>query len=69
VSPFVIKLEARLRFSKLPYKTDCGSVFKAPKSKIPYVQIDETEASQMGDSTMIVRHLVEQGDLEDLMDF
>ncbi len=37
VSPFVIKLEARLRFAGLPYKTEAGSSFRAPKGKIPYV--------------------------------
>ena len=37
-SPFVTKLEARLRFSGLKYTTDSGSPKTAPKGKIPYVE-------------------------------
>ncbi len=41
VSPFVTKLEFRLRLSKVEYQTDAGSVRHAPKGKIPYVHFDQ----------------------------
>lgn len=37
-SPFVIKLEARLRFAGVPYATASGSPRTAPKGKIPYIE-------------------------------
>jgi hypothetical protein len=37
VSPFVIKLEARLRFSNFAYRVECGSLSESPKGKLPYV--------------------------------
>lgn len=38
-SPFVIKLEARLRFAGVRYDTKAGSAREAPRGKIPYVEI------------------------------
>lgn len=37
-SPFVVKVEARLRFAGVKYVTDAGSPLHAPKGKIPYVE-------------------------------
>ncbi|KAB5545474.1 hypothetical protein GE09DRAFT_210555 [Coniochaeta sp. 2T2.1] len=37
-SPFVIKIEARLRFARVKYATDRGSPLHAPKGKIPYLE-------------------------------
>ncbi|KAF2809469.1 uncharacterized protein BDZ99DRAFT_463263 [Mytilinidion resinicola] len=67
-SPFVIKLEARLRFSGTPYTTDSGSPLKAPKGKIPYIEYtDETNRTiTLGDSTLIINHLTDSGTLPDL---
>ncbi|KAL3471979.1 hypothetical protein BJX99DRAFT_236315 [Aspergillus californicus] len=70
-SPFVIKLEARLRFANIPYKTASGSVKTAPKGKIPYIEIPngadtEDGVTQLGDSTLIIKDLVERGILPDL---
>ncbi|OJJ50754.1 hypothetical protein ASPZODRAFT_55456 [Penicilliopsis zonata CBS 506.65] len=69
-SPFVIKLEARLRFAGISYKTEGGSPKSGPKGKIPYVELykteDPTASTSLGDSTLIIRHLVEQGILPDL---
>lgn len=62
-SPFVIKLEARLRFARVSYVTDCGSVRKAPKGKIPYL---ECTNGTLGDSTLIIKQLVEWSRLPDL---
>lgn len=68
-SPFVTKLEARLRFAGLKYRTDQGSFAKAPRGKIPYVEITY-EGQQtpvgLGDSAMIARRLVGDGVCEDL---
>ncbi|KAL4787477.1 hypothetical protein BJX76DRAFT_5449 [Aspergillus varians] len=73
------KLEARLRFARIPYKIAAGSVKTAPKGKIPYIEItdrnDETSlattsstniTSSLGDSTLIIKHLVERNILPDL---
>lgn len=69
-SPFVVKLEARLRFAGVPYKTASGSVKTAPKGKIPYIEItngdDGSTPASIGDSTLIIKHLIERGTLQDL---
>ncbi|KAG8163561.1 hypothetical protein KVR01_006858 [Diaporthe batatas] len=69
-SPFVVKLEARLRFANVPYTTGAGGPRGAPKGKIPYVEFQQPQAGggtvQMGDSTLIARHLVDEGVLPDL---
>ena len=78
-SPFVTKLEARLRFAGLSssYRTEAGSLSKAPKGKIPYVSIisSKTDAGSgvsagpptvLADSTLIIQKLVEEGVVEDL---
>lgn len=79
-SPFVIKLEARLRFAGVPYTAAAGSPMTAPRGKIPYVEArgqplgapwatrkegGETVAS-LGDSGAIIRALVDQGAVPDL---
>lgn len=68
-SPFVVKLEARLRFANVRYTTGAGGPRGAPKGKIPYVEFqpaDGQEMVQMGDSTLIVKHFIEEGVLPDL---
>ncbi|KAK1148872.1 hypothetical protein N8T08_008757 [Aspergillus melleus] len=72
-SPFVTKLEARLRFSGLPYSVEQGSVRVAPRGKIPYVAVADTHhASEgstpriIGDSTLITKSLMHDGVLADL---
>ncbi|KAJ5177091.1 uncharacterized protein N7482_002968 [Penicillium canariense] len=67
-SPFVTKLEARLRFGEISYRTEAGSVPKAPRGKVPYVSIERSDGSSesLGDSTLISKALIESGDLEDL---
>ncbi|KAI1470473.1 putative glutathione S-transferase [Daldinia caldariorum] len=79
-SPFVIKLEARLRFGGVRYKTDVGSPRVGPKGKIPYIECRDLSASplqggkrnsseqkvQLGDSTLIAKTLTEWGVLPDL---
>jgi hypothetical protein len=61
-SPFVIKLEARLRFAGVPYITEAGSTRTAPKGKIPYVEcqgLGDSPSTSLGDSTLIIKHLIE----------
>lgn len=73
-SPFVTKVEARLRLAGLSYHTEAGSLSKAPKGKIPYVTITEmgpgTNASAnsrtLADSALIIDKLVENGLLDNL---
>ncbi|KAL4970461.1 glutathione S-transferase family protein [Aspergillus stella-maris] len=72
-SPFVTKLEARLRFAGVPYKADAGSIRAAPRRKIPYAEIKSddngtSDVTTMGDSTLITRHLIENGVLSSLND-
>lgn len=74
-SPFVVKLEAQLRFTGIAYKAAAGSPMEAPKGKIPYVEMPVmptkvdgtmTTTEKMGDSTLIIKHLVGAGSLPDL---
>ncbi len=67
-SPFVTKLELRLRLSKLPYTSEAGSLSTAPMGKIPYVEVRSKEGSPLllGDSTLIIKRLVELDYLDDL---
>lgn len=74
-SPFVIKLEARLRFAGVKYAVDVGSPRTAPKGKVPYVEFGSGSGSgdgdgdgkeQIGDSGLIIKTLVQQGALPDL---
>lgn len=66
-SPFVTKLEARLRFDAIAYKVGGGSPKSAPRGKIPYVEVQDAQATeQMGDTTLIVRRFIEAGTATDL---
>lgn len=71
-SPFVTKLEARLRFAGIAYRTEVGSFSKAPKGKVPYISISsKTDSGSqapviLADSTLIVQRLVEDGVSDDL---
>jgi len=73
-SPFVTKVEARFRFAGLSYRSEAGSLSKAPRGKIPYVAIargegdtqDPDSTSLYSDSTLIIDQLVEDGLLDDL---
>src|SRR2546421_8430836 len=68
-SPFVTKLEARLRFSQLPYTTRVGSLSESPKGNVPYLRVEDGETGQgslISDSTLIIRNLIERGNIEDL---
>ncbi|TVY25155.1 hypothetical protein LHYA1_G006486 [Lachnellula hyalina] len=69
-SPFVTKLETRLRFAGLPYRTDAGSPKSAPRGKIPYMTISEPNTNaptaSLADSGIIIENLKENGFLDDL---
>ncbi|RDL30130.1 Uncharacterized protein BP5553_10408 [Venustampulla echinocandica] len=79
-SPFVIKLEARLRFAGIPYVTEAGSTRTGPKGKIPYIECRGLRPSEnssgfqdrppidatLGDSTLIIKRLVEWDVLPDI---
>ncbi|KAJ5084954.1 hypothetical protein NUU61_009533 [Penicillium alfredii] len=67
-SPFVNKLEARLRFAGLAYRTEAGSPRTAPRGKIPYATISPDNASPrtIADSTLIIDQLVKDGLLDDI---
>lgn len=67
-SPFVTKLEARLRFGNIAYRVETGSTTKAPRNKVPYVSIEHADGRTevMSDSSLIAKALVESGTLEDL---
>lgn len=66
-SPFVTKLEARLRFASKPYVLDVGGPRSAPKGKIPYIQFPPEDGGEsLGDSTFIIRHLASDDVITDL---
>jgi glutathione S-transferase len=53
-SPFCTKLECYLRMAEIPYKPIKADFRKAPKGKIPFVEID---GKYMGDSQLIIEEL------------
>lgn len=63
-SPFVTKLELRMRVAGLMYKADCGSVQSSPKGKIPYIAILETDS--MSDSALIISEMIQQNLVPDI---
>ncbi|KAL9001625.1 MAG: hypothetical protein Q9188_005404 [Gyalolechia gomerana] len=67
-SPFSTKLEARLRFAGIPYKTDRGAPPNGPRGKIPYLSVTEKNGATetVSDSTLISEKLVTNGLAEDL---
>lgn len=66
-SPFVTKLEARLRFDGLRYTLGGGSPPSAPKGKIAYVEIHHGDSKEiLGDTALIIRALISNGDLRDV---
>lgn len=54
-SPPCMKLEVWLRIAGIPYEVGQPDLSRAPKGKIPYVQIGDLV---IGDSTLIIEHLV-----------
>ena len=68
-SPFVTKLETRLRFAGLKYQLDQGGPLKGPRGKIPYVSVSregDTAAKVLSDTNLISEELVASGLAEDL---
>ncbi|WP_137009107.1 glutathione S-transferase family protein [Aquitalea aquatilis] len=56
-SPFVLKAEMLLKLSGLPYRKLRGSMRRAPKGKLPYI---DDAGTRVPDSTLIRLHLAEQ---------
>lgn len=65
-SPFVNKLEARLRLAGMAYSLGVGSPKSAPRGKIPYVAFEARPTELMGDTTLIIKKFVDDGFLSDL---
>ncbi len=68
-SPFVTKVEARLRFSGIPYHVAAGSPRQSPRGKIPYIELSNLDSAQstvLSDSTLIINRLVEDEIVDDL---
>ncbi|KAL8663887.1 MAG: hypothetical protein Q9168_008012, partial [Polycauliona sp. 1 TL-2023] len=67
-SPFVCKLEARLRFANLAYKVEQGAPPKGPRGKIPYIALSKNGESHemVSETAMISQKLVDEGMAEDL---
>jgi glutathione S-transferase len=60
-------MEFRLRTSSTPYTPACGSTFKGPKGKIPYVELSTSSSTeQLADSSLILKSLSENGLVKDL---
>jgi len=69
-SPFVTKIEFRLRMADVPYALDAGAPWLGPKGKIPYVEVapetKDEKAVMLGDSTLIIQHLTGEKSISDL---
>lgn len=62
-SPFVTKVEFRLRTSNASYTNAIGSTRSGPRGKIPYVEVTRPnqESECLADSTLILKDLSERG--------
>ena len=59
-SPFVTKVELRLREAGVKYSIASGSLSTAPKGKIPYIDLNtDGQGQSIGDSSLIIKHLIE----------
>lgn len=70
-SPFVTKLEARLRFARVSYQVETGSPRVAPRGKIPYISASlasTAEPVMLSDSQLISDTLADEGVLPKLND-
>ncbi|KAL9010184.1 MAG: hypothetical protein Q9173_004856 [Seirophora scorigena] len=68
-SPFTSKLEARLRFAGLAYKTDQGAPPKGPRGKIPHLHVrkeNHGEPETLSDTHLISEKLVADGIADEL---
>jgi hypothetical protein len=69
-SPFVVKLETRLRLAGIKYTTAAGSMKDAPRGKFPYVTLARGGPGgaplSLADSTLIIKRLAADGTLPDL---
>jgi hypothetical protein len=66
-SPFVNKLETRLRLVGIRYDVETGSMREAPRGKIPYLAVKDREKTELlADTTLITRRLVDSGLMKDL---
>lgn len=66
-SPFVCKLEARLRFDDVAYNLGVGSPKTAPRGKLPYLEINHAGTTEaISDSATIIRTFTSNGLLRDL---
>jgi hypothetical protein len=70
-SPFVTKLEARLRFDNVFYSLGGGSPRAGPRGKIPYLLVSESrdedaDSEMLSDTTLIINELISRGTLRDL---
>ena len=68
-SPFVTKLETRLRFGGLKYNIEQGTPLKGPRGKIPYLVISKDSNSApetVSDTALISERLVADRLVEDL---
>ncbi|KAF2242443.1 hypothetical protein BU26DRAFT_524558 [Trematosphaeria pertusa] len=67
-SPFVTKVEFRLRTSEAPYTCAVGSTRSGPKGKIPYVELmtpnNPTEC--LADSSLIIKDFSDRGLITDV---
>lgn len=71
-SPFVTKLEFRLRVAGIAYQNQEGNPREGPSGKVPYVDISalsdqpKGEKEFVGDSKIIIQTLVRRGATRDL---
>ncbi|KAK1656496.1 glutathione S-transferase [Colletotrichum phormii] len=68
-SPFVTKLEARLRFAKLQFRIDQGSMSKLPRGKLPYIEIthpNQDQPTNLSDTSLIIQRLIDDDVCPDL---
>lgn len=59
MSPFCMKVEVYLKLQKVPYKVFLGDPRKAPKGKLPIIEVD---GRRIADSSAILAYLEDQSD-------
>ncbi|KAF9870240.1 glutathione s-transferase [Colletotrichum karsti] len=64
-TPFTIQLRLRLRHAGMQHKDRAANFFQAPKQRVPYVKLADSD-ELVGEAQFVIQRLVQTGKLPDL---
>ncbi|GKT91566.1 glutathione S-transferase [Colletotrichum tofieldiae] len=64
-TPFSIQLRLRLRHAGIQHKDRAANIFQAPKYRVPYVKLADSD-ELVGEAQFVIKRLVQTGKLQDL---